>query len=857
MKVNKLSLFFVFVFYGTTVAFGYSLNQNPGHTRAAEKDSTKEPTESLDQKVKGMITFAGLFTFYQDTTDGSLFMLIEKTQVGEEFIYFVQSVDGVVDVHFNRGSYRKSRVFSVQKYFNRIELVNENASFYFDPNNALSRAKNANISPSIIASQKIVATDSLKNKYLIEADGFFLNENLQQIKPTPPPGNEKSKRFNLGSLNKEKSKYLLVKSYPMNSDVIVQYVYDNPEPQTRGSSGVTDPRSVNITLRHSFLEIPDNDYIPRFEDPRIGYFTTQVTDMTSTSVTPYRDLVHRWNLKKKKPEEELSEPVKPIVFWIENTTPVEFRPTVEEGVLAWNKSFEKAGFINAVQVKTQPDDAEWDAGDIRYNVLRWTSSPSPPFGGYGPSFVNPRTGEILGADIMLEYVYFTNRVKYDFLYKPELLDEDVNNCNAGEFIHQGNLFGMTVLNFGSNENLLKKELIRQSLIRLVLHEVGHTIGLNHNFKSSHLHNNVDIHNKELTEKVGLTGSVMDYTPVNLSLDTEKQGQYYSTVPGAYDDWAIEFGYSPPVKGLDQEKNRLDKILSRSSSLELLFGNDADDMRSPGKGIDPRVMIGDMSNNPIEYSERRIALINILMESLSGKYGIDGESYHRLRDAFYILIREYRNSVTTVSRFVGGVYVDRSFVGQEGAGLPYEPVSYETQKYAMYVLEKLLFSPKFFQMPEDLANYLQQQRRGFGFFGKTEDPKIHETILGIQKSALNHLVHVNVLKRLSDSQLYGNEYTLNEMLNDLTNAVFQEDSKTAVNTFRQNLQAEYVNRLITIAGLKKESSYDYLSQASALKNLKDILKLISKRSRTNLETNIHRGFLEHKILTALDHKQKKG
>ena len=187
MKANQLSLFFVFIFYGTTVAPGYSLNQNPGHTKAVEKDSTKKPTESLDQKIKGMIMFGGLFTFYQDTTDGSLFMLIEKTQVGEEFIYFVQSVDGVVDVHFNRGSYRRSRVFSIQKYFNRIELVNENSSFYFDPSNALSRAKNANISPSIIASQKIVAIDSLKNKYLIEADGLFLSENLQQIKPTPPP----------------------------------------------------------------------------------------------------------------------------------------------------------------------------------------------------------------------------------------------------------------------------------------------------------------------------------------------------------------------------------------------------------------------------------------------------------------------------------------------------------------------------------------------------------------------------------------------------------------------------------------------------------------------------------------------
>ena len=832
---------------------------------AEEKQDMKKETEKeekntivpLNDKTKDMQGFEGLFDFYQDTTSGSIFMLIEKEQIGKEFIYFVQSVNGIVDVRFNRGSYRGSRVFSVQKYFNRIELVNENVSFYFDPDNAISRAKDANISPSIIASQKIVAIDSLKNRFLIEADGFFLSENLQQIKPSPPPGKENNRRFNLGNLNKEKSKYLAVKNYPINSDIVVQYVYDNPGPQARGSSGITDPRSVNITLRHSFIEMPDNDYTPRLEDPRIGYFATKVTDMTSTSVTPYRDLVHRWNLKKKNPEEELSEPEKPIVFWIENTTPTEFRPAVEEGVLAWNKSFEKAGFINAVQVKTQPNDAAWDAGDIRYNVLRWTSSPNPPFGGYGPSFVNPRTGEILGADIMLEYIYFTNRVKYDFLYKSKLFDEDVNSCSAGEFIHQGNLFGMTALNFGSNVDWLKKELVRQSLIRLVLHEVGHTIGLNHNFKSSHLHNNVDIHNKELTEKVGLTGSVMDYTPVNLSLDTEKQGQYYSTVPGTYDDWAIEFGYSPSVKGLDQEKIRLDEILSRSTNPELLFGNDADDMRSPGKGIDPRVMIGDMSNNPIEYSERRIALINILMESLSRKFGIDGESYHRLRDAFYILIREYGNSVTTVSRFVGGVYVDRSFVGQEGAGLPYEPVSYETQKYAMYVLEDLLFSPKSFEIPDALANYLQQQRRGFNFYGKTEDPKIHEIILGIQKSALNHLVHVNVLKRLSDSQLYGNEYTLNEMLNDLTNAVFQEDSKTVVNTFRQNLQAEYVNRLITISGLKKESSYDYLSQASALKNLKDILKLISKRSRTNSETNIHRDFLEHKILTALDHKQNKG
>jgi hypothetical protein len=134
-------------------------------------------------------------------------------------------------------------------------------------------------------------------------------------------------------------------------------------------------------------------------------------------------LIHRWDLRKKDPNAAVSEPVEPIVWWIENSTPHEWRETIKNAVLEWNKAFEKAGFKNAVQVKIQPDDADWDAGDIRYNVLRWTSSPNPPFGGYGPSFVNPRTGQILGSDIMLEFVYHTNRVVLNRLFGEEAASE--------------------------------------------------------------------------------------------------------------------------------------------------------------------------------------------------------------------------------------------------------------------------------------------------------------------------------------------------------------------------------------------------------------------------------------------------
>ena len=165
--------------------------------------------------------------------------------------------------------------------------------------------------------------------------------------------------------------------------------------------------------------MPDSNFKARMDDPRVGYFTHQVNDMTSVGALNYRDVIHRWRLEKKDPTALISEPVKPITWWIENTTPKELIPTIKKAGETWNLAFEPLGFKNAVVIKVQPDSATWDAGDIRYNVLRWASSPNPPFGGYGPSFVNPITGEILGADIMLEWVFVTNRIVSEETFSPQ------------------------------------------------------------------------------------------------------------------------------------------------------------------------------------------------------------------------------------------------------------------------------------------------------------------------------------------------------------------------------------------------------------------------------------------------------
>ena len=387
----------------------------------------------------------------------------------------------------------------------------------------------------------------------------------------------------------------------------------------------------------------------------------------------------------------------------------------------------------------------------------------------------------------------------------------------------------------------------------MLHEVGHTLGLNHNFKSSHLHNIEESHNTALTKAVGLTGSVMDYVPVNLSLDPKNQGQYYSTVPGTYDDWAIQFGYSSPLENPKDEEKRLNKILALSTDPELMFGNDADDMRYSGQGIDPRVMIGDMTSEPIEHAVQRIKLMDKLMRGLYKKYTDNGVSFHAMRGAFNILTSEKRSCASIVSRFIGGVYVDRFVVGQSETAVPLKPVPRSEQEKAMRTLKEFVFSPEAMFLPDSLVNFLQYQRRGFDFSGKTEDLKIHSLALRTHKVVLNHLLHPKVLQRTIDTQLYGNQYTIEELFEGLTGAVFSADLKGNVNSIRRNLQTEYVNRLINILGQgkNKPSKYDYISQSVSFSNLKTIAKMMSKKSGKNKGTKQHREFLYYKVTSALE------
>lgn len=843
--------------------------------KVKEDEGPKKP--DIAEKIKSSEKIDGLFTLYQDTANGSVQLYIRKDQIGQPLIYQSFSMSGPTSLYLNQNMIRNTWLFTIEKARDRIEFVQQNTSFYYDPNNAVSQAANVDVAPSIFFMEKVTAEDD--NGYLISVDGLFISDKLDPVKPLMSPGTPPGAVFNLGNLNTGKSKYEAIRSFTGNTDVVVSLAYDNPAPFNGGGKDITDARYVSVSMQHSFMEVPDNDFRPRRDDPRVGYFGAEVNDLTSVSATPYRDFISRWHLEKKNPKAKLSEPVEPIVFWIENTTPVEYRQIVKEAGEKWNEAFEAAGFKNAVVMKQMPDDAIWDPADVAYNVIRWVSSPYPTYGAIGPSFFNPLTGQILGADITVEWRSGAGVSAMDELYNgagaaavelpweqteqlvshrdmkayPGFHKNHVASCMLAQTLVAQYQVGLSSIE-ALDANLAPaareaevKEMHKQFLYYLILHEMGHTLGLNHNMKASQMLSPDELNDRSITRKLGAQGSVMDYPSINVTLDRSKQGDYYTTKVGPYDIWAIEYGYTPFTAA--EEEEGLQRILSRSTHPHLTFGNDADDMRSPGKAIDPRVNVNDNSNDMFTYGERRFELVNALIPKLKDRFSKPNQSYHELRQRYLQVNGQRVDVANALSRYIGGVYVDRSFVGQNAEVTPFTPVTEADQKRALALLNTYIYAPDAFDADAELYPYLQQQRRGFNFMSGTEDFKVQTTYMGVQLNTLAHILHPATLMRMSNSAMYGNTYSVAAMMEDLTGYVFDADMGSNVNLVRQNLQTEYVKAATRIVG--SETGYDNVSRASALYTLRNVRgKLAQSLSAGDTQTQAHRANLVFLIDKAL-------
>ena len=854
--------------------------QQPGRNATANPapavaDTTKKapaapPKPTVAEKTKGCKKHDGVFTVYQDTTTGSTQLYLKKDQLNQDFIYQSFSLSGPTMLYLNQSMHRSNFAFTVRKVFDKIEFAIRNTNFYYDKNNAVSKSANVDHPDAVFLSEKVVVEDSLG--YLIAADGLFVSDKLDPVKPLTPPGLPPTAVFNLGNLNPAKSRVEAVRSYPNNTDVVVELSYDNPMPFNGGGKDVTDARYNRVKMQHSFIQMPKNNFRPRRDDPRVGYFMTEVDDLTSVSPTPFRDMIHRWHLVKKDPTAAISEPVEPIVWWIENTTPVELRQYVKEAGEKWNEAFEKAGFKNAIVMKEMPDNATWDPADIRYNVIRWVSSSNQTYGAIGPSFTNPLTGQILGADITVEWRSGVGTVVQDELFdKTAGLNAWTGNSSqrgaamqqmlghnhaghwatctmaqelAGQFL--AGATAVELLDGPDGASTEVPEMHKQFLYYLILHEMGHTLGLNHNMKGSQMLSPAQVHDKGITRKIGLQNSVMDYPAINVSANRSQQGDYYTTKVGPYDVWAIEYGYTPFAA--DAEEEGLKKILAKSANPQLAFGNDADDMRGAGSGIDPRVMVNDMSNDMVAYAEERFKLVNTMMGKLKDRYLQPDESYAKLRSRYNILGSQRGQMAGAVANYIGGVYVERAYPGQAANVKPFTPVPADYQKKAMNLLAKYVFAPGAYDADAPLYPYLQMQRRGFNFSGSTEDPKPQNSIMGLQMSVLQRMLNPTTLSRINSSGLYGNTYSVAAVMNDLVNALFADDLRTNVNLYRQNIQTEFVKGAANI--VNAPAGYDNASKAAAYSALRKLKSQLATAVSPNEQTRAHRSQLVFLIDKAL-------
>ncbi|HEY2828222.1 MAG TPA: zinc-dependent metalloprotease, partial [Pirellulales bacterium] len=531
---------------------------------------------------------------------------------------------------------------------------------------------------------------------------------------------------------------------------------------------------------------------------------------------------------------------------------------------------------NAIEVRQQPDNADWDPEDINYNTFRWITS-SAKFA-MGPSRVNPTNGQILNASIIFdadflqywstEYETFTPASIAALTGGPldlKSYEDQVHRRNAERNFYPACdlatgramdlALGTTALlaKAAAGDDKAKSDaeedrMIMQGLKETTMHEVGHTLGLRHNFKASSYRSLDEINDPDKMKGQPIVSSVMDYTPANIVPKGKTQGDFFSTTIGPYDMWAIEYGYTT-----DGDKKSLDKIAARSGEHALQYATDED---TRGIDSDPLTNRYDLGDDNLAYAKERTELISGLWPQIVDRVVKEGEDYRKAREAFGVLLSQYGRAVYFASRYVGGVYVNRSHKGDKDAAAPYVVVDSKKQHDALDLVEQEVFSDKPFQFPADLYNHLAASR--WDHWGAEvplrNDYPVHEVISLWQGRILDQLLSSLTLTRLHDSELKvpadQDAFTVPDLVNGLTKSIFSEletlqggeytDRKPAVSSLRRNLQRQYLNRLSNLAMGNTSAPADCQTVAFAeLKTLQDRMnKLLASNVKLDEYTHDH-------------------
>jgi hypothetical protein len=825
-----------------------------------DKDQPKEPP--FEKAVKGAKELKGLFTVYVKEDENKYLLEIAPDQLEVTFLLNPTLVSGVGQGFIYPADMLPEYPVAFHRVGKTVQLIHRNALFRADAASTLHKPASMAAPDAIIAQAKIESFPHPERKSVLVDLGSLVLNDLEGMSLALKAVFEAPYQ-----MDKDASSLVFLKAFPQNVDFETLLHFKTPEVK-RPVLYAADPRSMLVRFHYSIARLPETGYRPRLADDRVGYFLAMMDDYSTDSPDePTVRYVTRWQLEKKDPAAPLSEPKQPIVFYLENSIPEEYRAAVRQGILGWNPAFEAIGFKNAMVVKDQPDDPDWDAADVRYSTIRWIVAPNATFA-QGPSRINPWTGQIFDADIRFSAdMIRAVRREYDELVVPvarpgaaaadggtaallrslrgwtsmlgpipidRLLGDDLDTagsggawqapgagtrpgmpraalgyCDYAQGIAQQAALGSSVLAArGLSDPETRARYLNDFITHVTLHEVGHTLGLRHNFKASGIHPYDRLQDEALTTRVGLTGSVMDYIPVNLAREGRHQGQYWQTTVGPYDRWAIEYAYKPIASdSIAGEKPELETIAARSADPMLAYGTDEDTFSGSPRGIDPTSNMYDIGGDIFTYYTNRAAIARELFGKMEGTFSEPGTRYQKLRLVFAQGIGEIVPAAVNVPKYVGGIRHYRDHIGDPGGRLPYDPVPATEQRQALAFLTREIFGPEAFKIPPQLLNKLAVERfpdiEGTIYQIDRNDLPIHALVLTIQSVPMDRLYHPISLSRLNDVEARypsrDQAFTMAEMFSSMRKAVWSElDTRSNVDSFRRNLQRKHLTTLIGLA-----------------------------------------------------------